>query len=623
MSLQEHHHSKSSHRRPDMREHHKAHREEERKVELIDLDEHQSRRRRVKLSVTKTSRLGDVAASLKKKFPSGEQQISDGAEIKICHGGAYLDGHDIPEGASLLHYRVLPPGDDGSLRAVCGATIRLRKTQLETISREARAGKTVGSIRSTVAALLQASSAKDKQPAPDANQIVVQAAGGLAPKLLYGSNWEARTVQTSLCRYLKLDVQPKYLVLRGFNETYLWHSPQLDWHGHVDLHALRTWLRREVLALARSSRPHRHSVDSHDIRLIFRGRVVNMFSRIRPGHTVEFEIPRAAEALFLRAEAPLVPLTETCSVCGDGKRVSEMPNRRRITAACAHDATMCKDCVSQWIGSSMDTQSWDQLKCPECPQLLQFENVRALAAQPVFERYDVLAVKAVLARTPDFMWCPRGDCRSGQIYPNGCSQAKCSGCGHLNCVRHHVPWHEGETCEEYDRRVEVHKKNNEASEKHVKEMSKPCPGCSRNVHKYTGCDHITCVCRQEWCWLCFGVYHQAVRGVCDHKPGCQYAENRPINGGHHEGPLIFTTRPVMGFQLENRPINGGHPQPTAPPAAPQVVRGGGRAGQVGNPPAPAAPPPPEVRPAPAAPRHEGPLIFTTRPVMGFQLENSS
>lgn len=503
-------HSESSkhHRDKDRdrgrRRRHSKHRDpspEGRFIELLDLDYTLTGRQYVQARIKDAIQLSHVVEFLKTKFPDGDQQIPDDAEVQFFWDARRLGGNDIPKEAVTLRYRILRAGDDGSLRIIPrGANLKLRKSQLATIASEVAAGRSVGSIRETIAELLRVSNKAAKYPVQTPNQIVIEAAGGLRPGPLPGNNWEACKVQTWLCRYLTVDMrQPtNYVVLRGFNEQYVWHKPYVNSRGYVDVYELKQWLKQSVLTspLVHSRGEHRRGigvgVDVDDIRLTCRGKVVGKHAHVRPGRTVDFDVPRVVEDKFIQAEAWLVPLSETCIVCSDEKRVSEMPNKRRITASCEHDATICKECVGQWIVSSMDTMTWDRLKCPDCPQLLKYENVRAFAPRDTFDRYDTLSAKALLGSIPDFMWCLNPKCSSGQIHPAGCSRAKCHGCKHSLCVRHHVPWHSGETCDEYERRTRRQRRNDKASEKHVKEITKPCPGCKRNVNKFIGCDHVTC-----------------------------------------------------------------------------------------------------------------------------------
>ncbi|KAI1370683.1 hypothetical protein F4677DRAFT_347709 [Hypoxylon crocopeplum] len=541
--------------------HHDSSRDRKRMV-LIDLDFPITDRHNTKIAITETSKLGEVAGVLKKRFPDGDRRVPEDAEILFFHVDKPLNGDDIPKKASTLLYRVLPAGDDGTLRAVWrGNHLKLRRNQIETITQEAKNGQSVGSIRDTVANLLRMSNETKDHLVKSANQILVKAGGGLRPGPLQGSSWEARKVQTWLCRYLIIDIRPPgdYYILRGFNEQYIWHKPYRNSRGYADVYMLKHWLKHEILASVHHRGIHRRGIDTGDIRLTCRGRLIGNHSHILPGETIDFEVPRGIEDSFVRAEAWLVPASETCIVCSDEKRVSEMPNKRRITESCEHDTSICKECVGQWIASSMDNVIWDRLRCPECPQFLKYENIRAFATRDTFDRYDTLAMKDLLSNLPEFAWCLNSACNSGQIYPRGCERGRCQACKHQLCVRHKVPWHSGEDCDEYEKRARRQRKNDKASEQHVKETTKPCPGCKRNIHKFSGCDHITCVCGFEWCWLCSGDYYRDERSFlqCHHTRQCQYYEDPPnYEGGRAFMPFLDIDRPMppgrMAHNLRQR-----------------------------------------------------------------------
>ncbi|OTB05545.1 hypothetical protein M426DRAFT_21859 [Hypoxylon sp. CI-4A] len=566
-----HRHGESSKHRKPIRKHHGSTHDStttKRRIDLLDLDYDVTKRMFVNTSIKETSRLDHLECILKKRYLDGSQRIPEDAKIQFYLFDKPLDGGDIPQEAPSLNYRVLESEDDGAIRVLWqGTDLKLRKPQIEVITREVASGKSVGAIRETAANLLRSSNKSREQQIQNASQIVVEAMGGLRPGPIQGNNWEARQVQTQwLCRYLLIYVRPPndYLVLRGFNEQYVWHKPYRDSRGCADVRRTKAWLKKEVLTTAQWRKAHRRSINIDDIRFIYRGKQVNKHTHIRPGEIIDFELPRTAEDNFILAEAALVPLTETCVVCSDEKRVSEMPNRLRITASCEHDSSMCKECVASWITSSMDTVTWDRLKCPECPQLLKYDNVRAFATKEIFERYDTLAVKALLSGIPEFMWCLNPHCDSGQIYPTGCERAKCYACKHYICVRHNVPWHKGETCDEYERRTRRQRRSDMASEKHVKEITKACPGCNRNVHKYEGCDHVTCICGHEWCWLCFGKYYRDKDEFlqCHHTEECRYHTNPPnYEGGRAFMPFLDFVPPPAA------PMPGGAPRDRRPPPA--------------------------------------------------------
>ncbi|KAI1467603.1 uncharacterized protein F4812DRAFT_430138 [Daldinia caldariorum] len=534
--------------------------QEGRKINLVDLDDTFTERNPVKITVKESWELRHVAKSLRKQFPEGAQEIPDDAEVHFFSDNKRLYASDrIPQDLDLLPYRVLHDGDDGSFRVVWrGNNLKLRKPQREEIAREITAGKSVGSIRESVATLLRETNKTKEYLLQNANQIVLECEGGLKQRLLEGNSWEARNVTEWLCRYIVISMKPAdgYFVLRGFNEQYVCHKPCVNNRGYADSSKLKNWLKNEILsAVSSDNKTHRRHINLEDIKLTYHGKTIPRNNHIQPGATIDFEVPRSIEDKFVRVESWLVPLTEICTICNEEKRVSEMPNRRKTTADCDHDATACKRCLGRWIGSRLGETPWDRILCPECPQFLKYEDVRALASREVLKKYDVLATKALLSSIPEFMWCLHLGCEYGQINPAGCSKAKCQGCKRSLCVRHNVPWHRGETCDEYDKRTRRHRKNEEASERKIQEMSKPCPGCERNIDKYSGCDHVTCPCGHQWCWVCFQPYYldKGLYLFCLHAEGCQYySDNSPYERGEERPPRRQT-------QAVNNNVRPRHP----------------------------------------------------------------
>ena len=126
------------------------------------------------------------------------------------------------------------------------------------------------------------------------------------------------------------------------------------------------------------------------------------------------------------------------------------------------------------------------------------------AANPVtFERYDKLSARSVLGVIENFHWCIAPECGSGQVHEgneNGENPIfECGQCGHRQCVKHDVAWHEDETCDEFDYRVSGRQardqeNQNQASEDTIGRTTQICPNdrCKARIERSTGCDHMTC-----------------------------------------------------------------------------------------------------------------------------------
>jgi E3 ubiquitin-protein ligase RNF14 len=130
-------------------------------------------------------------------------------------------------------------------------------------------------------------------------------------------------------------------------------------------------------------------------------------------------------------------------------------------------------------------------------------------------RFDAIATREALNNDPDFRWCHRAGCESGQIHENGVDGNifQCVACDFKVCVVHEDTWHEGLTCEEYDYRKLLDQQM-QASVNAISQLTKKCPGkdgqCGCNIEKNGGCDHMTCMFpflityRQKE--KCFGIY---------------------------------------------------------------------------------------------------------------------
>lgn len=557
-------------------------------IELVDLDD---LRDPIRIGIKQTSRLNHVTNFLKRRYSDeddddDDEPISEEAYLIYYWMDKRLLGDEIPTGISRLYYRALESDDhDGQekdMEIVWSHRVHLDSGQLTEIHDALGKGETIGGLRCIVASLLDIE---------DSNRIVISARGGLRPGLLQGNNWKATMIKSWLCQRIWIDIAPinNYLLVKGVNEEYIYHPSPNSGESSVDFRTLRNWLLTKILTNVHRRASSRLDVDADDLTLVCKGKVLSRHWRVSLGQTIEFELTRDVTDMFTAEESWLLPHTATCVVCGDDKKVSEMPTC--ITKSCEHEPNTCKDCIGQWIASSIDTTAWDRLRCPECTQLLRFEDVHAFARRDSFDRYDSLATKAAVTSIPNFKWCLNPRCQSGQIVRTGCDKVKCHNCKASSCANHDLPWHKGETCEEYDMRNRRQRRGERASEKKVKEITKPCPQCRRDVNKFSGCDHITCVCGHEWCYVCFSTYYRDDHSFlqCKHKADCKYFNNPPnYEGGRafmpflNQGNNMDLPNPVRDFLmggLRLEPVQhpdwtGPHPPPPMPwhrvnPFAPQ------------------------------------------------------
>jgi hypothetical protein len=344
-------------------------------------------------------------------------------------------------------------------------------------------GVTVGELRQRVAAHIGVQ---------DANRIALIVRDGMRPGALQGDHWELGKLKTWLCRWLSVAISPErgYVVLRGAQGVFVYHPRRGQVGTRMYVSFVADYL---VTRVFQSEYPYQMSELSgqSDIELVIDGKPqILRTATVEWGAIYDLRLSHGlAEALLL--EDPWsIETTMQCSICIDDKQRTEMPVQN--TPRCTHRPTTCKDCLGEWLRSSIERGAWDRLQCPDCPEVLDWQDVKQHASEGTFSRYDTLVTRAALTKDPTFHYCLSPACGSGQMYEETCPRFECVSCRASSCLHHNLPWHWDETCQEYDKRNQERRAAEKASVKAVRGSSRPCPSCKRDVHKFAGCNHITC-----------------------------------------------------------------------------------------------------------------------------------
>lgn len=365
------------------RHHHRSHRpdsserREESRRALVTCQDLDTKRETFTCSV----KLGVFVAKIdqilrdRTKYP-----IPDTSTVVFYNKGVRLNPFsEFDEGSSKIWYRVLSGSKEDTSIKVTQWDERqdwvLDTALRDELAQDIEAGKTVGELRDKIASRLGID---------DRNRIVLTAMRGMRNSLIHGDSWEVRQLQKWLCREVAVHVCPdqKYFVIKMLDRNYVCHPEQPKDH-HTEV----AYIKRIITNMMRNVHlTHNSKIlpRVNEIGVIYGHRNKKNTSRITWGSTFEVRLSDDLVSIFEGDESWLLPTTEMCSVCSDDKKITEMP--RQITEGCEHKPTICKDCLQQWIQSSMDTSEWDRLKCPECPEYLKFDNVRRYASQEVFIR---------------------------------------------------------------------------------------------------------------------------------------------------------------------------------------------------------------------------------------------
>lgn len=176
-----------------------------------------------------------------------------------------------------------------------------------------------------------------------------------------------------------------------------------------------------------------------------------------------------------------------CIVCLNKMKYHYRP-AGRITAACTHEPNICTACLAEQLASESGTH-----KCAECTAVMTISDVARLGFKALADEYNHQALLAYVRDVPEFRWCLRSGCGSGQIHECGALQpiVTCVKCKHKTCYTHQVKWHEGWTCAQYEANRPIKKRDEEKkSLKWIQDNTKKCPNCVKSIEKSGGCSHM-------------------------------------------------------------------------------------------------------------------------------------
>lgn len=173
-------------------------------------------------------------------------------------------------------------------------------------------------------------------------------------------------------------------------------------------------------------------------------------------HKEPISPPRQSQILRLSEEF-VERRQKRCAVCFESIDHLNHPIPA-MAANCDHramqDVHMCLPCIRRYLDIQFSTSGPESLSCPLCHAQLSHEEVCRWASPQTFQAYDNIKTRQILERNAEFITCIRPSCRYGQLHVGGRESPiiACGSCGTRMCFVHRgLLWHEGLSCEEYDR----------------------------------------------------------------------------------------------------------------------------------------------------------------------------
>eukprot|EP00455_Lapot_gusevi_P003632 TRINITY_DN11476_c0_g1_i5.p1 TRINITY_DN11476_c0_g1~~TRINITY_DN11476_c0_g1_i5.p1 ORF type:complete len:506 (+),score=147.27 TRINITY_DN11476_c0_g1_i5:59-1519(+) len=187
-----------------------------------------------------------------------------------------------------------------------------------------------------------------------------------------------------------------------------------------------------------------------------------------------------------------------CPICMDDKKAGE-----GLCLSCNH--VLCVDCFSEGIKICLREKRL--FKCPnaQCKQMATSRSVTAALGRDIGFQYAGVEQKQMVMELEGLWHCLTPDCPNSILIAKDelrTGRYKCAACNKVYCVRCNVEWHDGSSCEQYQK----WKKENDQGDKLFDQMVRngdvrSCE-CGAKFVKEDGCECVTCRCGRKMCWIC-------------------------------------------------------------------------------------------------------------------------
>ncbi len=182
---------------------------------------------------------------------------------------------------------------------------------------------------------------------------------------------------------------------------------------------------------------------------------------------------------------------------------------------CEHE--ICSTCLSKYLEHQI-TENKLPIKCPKenCK-----ESVKPAFIMKLFKKEEKLLNKFLnfsLVNNKEISWCPSPKCDYGFICKDDDLKFDCPKCLKTYCLKCQCEFHNGIICKDYKRKKAKEKDEDEENFlNHARNFKlKQCPECKKWIEKKEGCNHITCKCKYEFCYIC-GEKYSTNHGECQYK----------------------------------------------------------------------------------------------------------
>ncbi|ELP88400.1 ariadne RING finger, putative [Entamoeba invadens IP1] len=173
---------------------------------------------------------------------------------------------------------------------------------------------------------------------------------------------------------------------------------------------------------------------------------------------------------------------------------------------CGH--SFCIPCLSDHVRTKINDAN-TIIKCPQggCTSEIPYNDLVdfGLVTDPaLLQKYDATLTRLSLDNDTNTVYCIK--CGTAMIGEPSTTMVRCVKCDYCFCCRCKEQWHADSTCEKYQQWKKDNAKGSTAFEEYIRNHAKLCPNCHQPIEKNGGCNHMTCKCGYQFCWLCMQKY---------------------------------------------------------------------------------------------------------------------
>ena len=209
------------------------------------------------------------------------------------------------------------------------------------------------------------------------------------------------------------------------------------------------------------------------------------------------EIPNESEC-FNETESQLIK----CVIC-----LEEFSIHDHFPLETCNDFYHTK-CFNEYLLSQINQRRFP-ITCPQCKKTLEDQDIYERIDPQSYKNYTKFLLDGfVSTHASEYSCCPTPDCPYVFV-ANGQSFYQCEVCKKQYCLTCRVEYHNKMNCKQYQQTI-IDKKTALADTEFLNFVKgtnyKQCPNCKFWVEKSSGCNHMTCRCRYEFCYVCGGKY---------------------------------------------------------------------------------------------------------------------